>query len=159
MVYVHIPIEKGRSKLSDRGQRGRLIGIEGWGLYRIFIPETGAIIRSRNVKFEEGLGHRTLTAEGEYFKDNNNNLDLGFLNETTVTPAEEITQPSPNQLPNSMPASTQPTSQPRPRIVYPPASRKSTRISVPSRAANESEEYKSRYAPRTEQPIRTRYLW
>jgi len=114
--------------------------LQGWGLYRILIPETGAIIRLRNVKFKEELGHHTLTPEGEYFKDNNNNLDLRFLNNTTVTPAKETTPPSltPNLTPNPMPM--QPTSWPR--IVYPPASQKPTWNTVPSRGANESEEYK-----------------
>jgi hypothetical protein len=44
MAYVYIPKEKGRSKLSDQGQKGRLIRIEGHGLYRVLIPEMGAII-------------------------------------------------------------------------------------------------------------------
>ena len=64
IAYIYIPSEKGGGKLADRGQKGRLMGMEGRGLYRILIPKTGQIIRSRNVIFEEGLGHRTLTAEG-----------------------------------------------------------------------------------------------
>ena len=44
VAYVHIPKEKGGSKLSDRGQHGRLIGIEGRGLYRVLILETGVVI-------------------------------------------------------------------------------------------------------------------
>jgi hypothetical protein len=44
VAYVYIQKEKGGSKLSDQGQKGRLIGIEGRGLYRVLIPEMGAII-------------------------------------------------------------------------------------------------------------------
>jgi len=32
VAYVHIPFEKGRSKLATRGQKGRMIGIEGKGI-------------------------------------------------------------------------------------------------------------------------------
>jgi hypothetical protein len=64
------------------------------------IPETEAIIQLRNIKFKEGLGHYTLMPEGEYFKDNNNSLNLGFLDKTTVSPAEETTLPSFNQTPD-----------------------------------------------------------
>jgi hypothetical protein len=44
VAYVYILKEKGGSKLLDRGQKGRLIGIEGYGLYRVLILEMGAII-------------------------------------------------------------------------------------------------------------------
>jgi hypothetical protein len=127
VAYVHIPKEKGGSKLSNRGQKRRLIGIEGHGLYRVLILETNTVMRSRNVKFEKGLGHCTLTPEGEY-------LELGFLN-NIITPAKEDTLASPTsmpiaiQTPSSHPIATQtpsshPTSQPasHPRIIYPPPS-------------------------------------
>jgi hypothetical protein len=63
----------------------------------------GAIIQSRNVKFEEGLSHHTLTAEGEYFLDglDNENRDnsLGFLNNLS-TPGPNIENPQPRQTPD-----------------------------------------------------------
>lgn len=52
ITYVHIPRKKNGGKLGDRGIRGWLIGIEGWGLCRILIPEPNEVIQSRNVKFE-----------------------------------------------------------------------------------------------------------
>jgi hypothetical protein len=150
VAYVHIPKEKGGGKLADRGQKGRLIGIEGRGLYRVLISETGVIIRSRNVKFEEGIGHRTLTAEGEYFvdiEDADNNLE--FLQVTnpptpTITPTVEAAHPNPPPPPNAPNPLPPNAPRPRTRIVYPPASRKSSRTVIPSRAAAESDEYSSR---------------
>jgi len=109
VAYVHIPKEKGGSKLSDQRQRGRLIGIEGRGLYRVLILETGAIVQWRNVKFEEGLGHYTLTPEGEYFLDNgNNDNNIDFLDDMITqdmtTPATETAPPSqtPDQTPDPL---------------------------------------------------------
>jgi hypothetical protein len=97
-----------------------LIRIEGHGLYRVLIPETGAIIQSRNVKFEEGLGHRTLTAEGKYFLDglDNENGDdsLDFPNNLT-TPGPNIENPQPRQTPDIRTQS---------RINYPPATHRSS---------------------------------
>jgi len=144
MAYVYVPKEHGGSKLSDRGQKGKLIGIEGRGLYKILIPETGVIIRSRNVVFEEGNGHRTLTAEGELLVDDDN-IDMHVP--INPTPAIESTLPNLDTAdPPTEPTNNQEPIQrtPRPRIVYPPATRKSSRNIIPSKAAVESGEYKSR---------------
>jgi hypothetical protein len=124
ITFVYIPSEKGGGKLGDRGQKGRLLGMEGRGIYRVLIPETSQIIRSRNVVFEEGFGHRTLTAEGEYFADNEDNVDTNyeFLIEDPVKDP---------LMPAETPAETVQIEKPkvsRPRIIYPPASRKSARL-------------------------------
>jgi hypothetical protein len=84
---------------------------------------------SRNVKFEEGIGHCTLTAEGEYFVDNDDADPLP----PTVTPTVETALSDPPPPPNAP--------RPRTRIIYPPASRKSSRAVIPSRAAAKSKEY------------------
>lgn len=67
VAYVHIPREKGLGKLGNHGQKGHFIGIKTQGIFWILIPETGEIIRSQNIQFEEGLGHQTLTPAGDYF--------------------------------------------------------------------------------------------
>ena len=133
IAYVHIPKEKGLGKLGNRGQKGRLIGVESRGIFRILIPETGEIIRSRNVRFEEGPGHRTLTQEGEYFVNDNEDVDLDFLlpqletpenvnNTVNTTPTiQPITPDVPTQALQQQPKTRQ-------RIVYPPASRRSARL-------------------------------
>ena len=127
IAFVYIPKEKGGGKLGDRGQKGRLMGMEGRGLYRVLIPETGQIIRSRNVFFEEGFGHHTLTVEGEYFADDEgNDSNYEFLTEEVPqtlpeTPTETVQNPTETQI-------IEKPRVPRPRITYPPASRKSARL-------------------------------
>ena len=95
VAYVYIPKKKGGSKLSNRGQKGRLIGIESRGLYRILILETGLIIRSRNVIFEEGLGHHTLMPEGEYLEDDLTPAIESAPPHTDPTPTESAPTPEP----------------------------------------------------------------
>ncbi|GLB45342.1 hypothetical protein LshimejAT787_2200050 [Lyophyllum shimeji] len=129
IAYVHIPSEKGGGKLADRGQKGRLMGVEGQGLYRILIPETGQVIRPRNVRFEEGFGHRTLTAEGEYFVDDDGDKDYDFLGDEVDSTTINNDNPALPAPPPTLPSNEPPKPRiPRPRIVYPPASRKSSRL-------------------------------
>lgn len=142
IAYVHIPREKNGGKLGNRGIKGRLIGIEGRGLYRVLIPETGEIIRSRNVKFEEGSGHRTLTTEGEYFHNDDGDHDYSFLQDEN--PSVSIIQipvvdPKPDAQDNQ--PGTNPIPQvSRPRIVYPPASRRSSRLAAKTLDTNNAVE-------------------
>jgi hypothetical protein len=85
------------------------------------IPETGVIIQSRNVVFEEGLGHRTLTPEGEYFQDEENDTldsDLGFLH--NHAPVAEGTPPNQNTtlttIHNAVPVQPQPNPEPAKQV-------------------------------------------
>ncbi|KIM43806.1 hypothetical protein M413DRAFT_26101 [Hebeloma cylindrosporum] len=89
------------------------------------------IQRSRNVRFEEGFGHRKLTAEGDYFVNGIEDVDYDFLlpetqssDTPTTTPAS---LPPASVLPDPAPAIDQ---QPKTRQcnVYPPAIRKSARL-------------------------------
>jgi hypothetical protein len=109
-----------------RPQKGRLIGIESRGIYRILIPETGEILRSRNVRFKEGMGHRTLTTEGDYFANDDEDTDLDFL-----LPEQDLAPRKPDILPVVDTTPTLQTPQQpktRQRIVYPPAVHKSARL-------------------------------
>jgi hypothetical protein len=97
IAFVFIPSEKDGGKLGDRGQKGRLVGMEGRGVYRVLIPETGQIIKSRNIVFEEGLGHRTLTTEGEYFADDATQT----MNSLKLLRRQPRHQPRPSKLSKS----------------------------------------------------------
>jgi hypothetical protein len=84
----------------ESGQKGPLVGMEGCKIYRVLVLETGQIIRSRNVIFEEGIGHRMPTAEGEYFTDNEDNIDLNyeFLTENSFVHASVMQALARSQL-------------------------------------------------------------
>ena len=60
MAYAKIPVEKGGSKLDPRSIKGILIGYFGRDAYRIYDPDSRKIIRSQDVIFEEGTGHKML---------------------------------------------------------------------------------------------------
>lgn len=132
IAYVHITPEKGGGKLGNRGQRGRLIGMEGRGIYRILIPETGQIVRSCNVQFEEGTGHRTLTPEGEYtpeyFADDDGDTNYDFLLETP--PIEHVSSSPTASTSKEAPAHERQDAQQksRPRKIWPEASQRSARL-------------------------------
>ncbi len=66
--YAKIPVAKGHSKLSPRGQKGRFIGLVGHGSYQIVLDDIpgNKIIISRDVIFEELAPTRTVSSrEGE----------------------------------------------------------------------------------------------
>ena len=60
VTYAKIPKEHGVSKLEPCSIKTVLIGYYGRGAYRLLDQLTGRIIKSRDVIFEEGSGHRTL---------------------------------------------------------------------------------------------------
>jgi hypothetical protein len=132
IAFVYIPSEKDGGKLGDHGQKGRLVGMKGHEIYRVLVPKTGQIIRSRNVVFEEGIGHRTLTAKGEYFADNEDKIDLNyeFLNENSFVHASQTSTETPAKTAKTPAETTQVEKSKisRPQIIYPPASLKSARI-------------------------------
>jgi hypothetical protein len=127
VAYVHIPYEKGGGKLADRGQKGRLMGLEG---YRVLIPETGQIIRSRNVVFEEGLGRRTLTDEGKYCVEDDGDIGYDFLGDVTLPIAND----EPPETGDTTPPLTDKPKVSRQRITYPPSARKSSRLAAAEKA-------------------------
>ena len=125
-AYVHIPKEWGKDKVDPRGLKGRMIGydLESHGTYRILIPETSEIIHSRDVIFKEGTGHRTLTAEGEYFEDgNSNDKDYDFLIENPPASSDtpEIPIPTPTH-------DSPPIRKTRTRKDHGPLTRRSARV-------------------------------
>ncbi|KAF8155383.1 hypothetical protein B0H34DRAFT_808520 [Crassisporium funariophilum] len=81
------------------------------------------------IRFEEGFGHRTLTAEGEYSVDDDEDMDLGFLGKepaNTVT-TQAVQAPTSNPTPDTPAEPVKPRITRR-RIIYPPDSRKSSRL-------------------------------
>jgi len=85
--------------------------------------------------------------EGDYFMEDNNDLDLDFLN--NPAPAAEDAPPNQNTTSHdAVPTESAPVPEPaqwvQPQINYPPATCKSSQIATPSHAAIESEKYRSR---------------
>lgn len=167
IAYAHIPKEKGGSKLDNRGIKGRLIGFVGRGVYRVLIEETEEVVKSRDVIFEEGLGHRTLSTEGEYIQNSNNgdfNYDFLIDNNDIPTPVstniQNLTDKSadPPSTPPTDSPSIPPTSSIRlppranppntratlPRDIQAPVFRRSSRQVKPSRHLIQSQEYLQR---------------
>lgn len=70
VAYAKVPKEEGESKLADRSIKTILVGYFGRGAYRLLDRETGKIIKSRDVIFDEGNAHRTgsidASTEGDY---------------------------------------------------------------------------------------------
>ncbi|PPQ72485.1 hypothetical protein CVT25_000137 [Psilocybe cyanescens] len=58
-AYAKIPKEVNPSKLDTVSIKYTLIGYYGRDAYKLLNTTTGEVIKSRNVVFEEGLGHRT----------------------------------------------------------------------------------------------------
>lgn len=52
VCYAHIPVQK-RKKMDKKATKGYLVGYDGNERYRIYIKETGTVICSRDVIFEE----------------------------------------------------------------------------------------------------------
>jgi hypothetical protein len=129
IAFVCIPGEKNGGELEDRGQKGWLVGMEGCGIHRVLVLKTGQIIRSWNVVFKEGIGHCMLIAEGEYFADNEDNIDLNyeFLTENSFVHASQTPTETPAETAET-PAKTTQVEKSCPRIIYPSASHKSAYI-------------------------------
>ncbi|KAL7283853.1 hypothetical protein ACG7TL_003293 [Trametes sanguinea] len=68
LAWVKVP-DYTRKKLDPKSVRGFLVGYTEDASYRVWLPQEGGprgkVVRSRDVVFEEGPPHRTLTAEGE----------------------------------------------------------------------------------------------
>ncbi|KAL7278428.1 hypothetical protein ACG7TL_007425 [Trametes sanguinea] len=85
LAWVKVPDDT-RRKLDSKSVRGFLVGYTEDASYRVWLPQEGGphgkVVRSRDVVFEEGPPHRTLTAEGE--------LDYGGF----VLPGNTVTRQS-----------------------------------------------------------------
>jgi hypothetical protein len=60
-AYAKIPEEIGASKLTPRSIKYVLIDYFGRGTYKLWDRASGTTIKSRDVIFEEGKGHRTIS--------------------------------------------------------------------------------------------------
>ena len=132
-AYAKIPIQLSGGKLEARFIKCALIGYFGRDAYRLLDRSTGWIYRSRDVIFEEGLGHCTLPpVPGSANEGEDEMPDLVVLEPeddedapaTRLVPAQ--TEANPPQIPSM---STIPT---------PQTLRQSTRNSKPSPAAVQS---------------------
>lgn len=64
-VYAKIPDAINDGKLAPRSLKCILLGFYGFGAYRVMDQDSGKNFRSRDVVFEEGVGHRTVEAQVE----------------------------------------------------------------------------------------------
>jgi len=60
-VYAKIPEEIGTSKLVPQSIKYILIGYFGWGTYKLWDQASGTMIKTHDIIFEEGKGHRTIS--------------------------------------------------------------------------------------------------
>ncbi|RDB21876.1 Retrovirus-related Pol polyprotein from transposon TNT 1-94 [Hypsizygus marmoreus] len=123
-AYAKVPEELGGSKLDPRSVKCVLVGYFGRGDYKLLDRTSGRIFRSRDVIFEEGFSHRTLSAaEGPSVAGENPELD-DFL-PPDIPPAGPVAVAAPAQ----------------PELNVP---RRSGRIRIPTTAAREAEETEDR---------------
>lgn len=68
LAWAKVPEELIRSKLDPRSVKARLVGYANSG-YRLYDPRSRTIVTSRDVIFEEGIGHRPLMVLDEMRDD------------------------------------------------------------------------------------------
>ena len=84
-AYAKIPAEINVSKLSPRSIKYVLIGYFGRGAYKLWDRASGTTIKSRDVIFEEGQGHHTITAAPS------SSFDSAFDDNDTFPPSDAPT--------------------------------------------------------------------
>ena len=94
VAYTKIPTETDGGKLAPRSVKCILIGYFGRDVYRLFDKSTGKTYRSRDVIFEEGVGHHTLDALPVLNKGESD--DHIILQPTGNQPQPTGNQPVPN---------------------------------------------------------------
>eukprot|EP00775_Hariotina_reticulata_P001034 gene1034-1371_t len=78
-AYVHVPKEKRSGKLAARSETGRMVGYlsEGTG-YRIYMPDDGRFVHSRNVQFQEDVPAQPNSDSSASAADNSNSKHVTF---------------------------------------------------------------------------------
>lgn len=96
VAYVHIPKERGHSKLQPRSIEGRFISVDGVSIYLVLIPAMREIYRSRDVVFAETPSLCTSSMQGEYSEEegvHNYSFIYHPLTEDLSCPPDSITTP------------------------------------------------------------------
>jgi hypothetical protein len=127
IAYAKIPVETDGGKLFPRSVKCVLIGYFGRDAYRLLDKSTGKVYRSRDVIFEEGIGHRTLSPlpvsnEGELDHVVLQPTDNAPIPDAGLVPAHITTESTPPQPVQSVPV-------PNPQVT-----RRSARVKHPSEA-------------------------
>lgn len=91
VAYTRI-LEDKRGKLDARAMKGVLVGYYGDAAYRVWDPQMRKIVKSRDVVFEEGRGHRTIPVEGE---SPSNSTDIVPAPVPAIVPAAPIASIAP----------------------------------------------------------------
>ena len=141
----------GGSKLDPRSVECRLLGYyaPGAGNYKVQDIVTRRIYVSRDVVFEEGYPHRTLTSVGENFEAEAALTDNPLVNHDSNTPSNPEPVPDPaiasHHVGDIVPDQTVSLDQQHTPVI-PTEPRRSTRAPQPSRAGLYSMEYQKREA-------------
>ena len=98
IAYAKIPVETDGGKLAPRSIKCVLIGYFGHDAYQLLDKTTGKLFHSRDVIFEEGIGHRTLDAQPV---SNEEEIDHVILH-----PTGNETTPNPGLIPINTTATT-----------------------------------------------------
>ena len=163
-VWAKLPERHRDGKLARQSVKGKMLGYVGRRGYRIWVPETRKVIESRDVRFEEGIPHRTLPVGGESRNDkavdHDSDLEIAVPNSFPPPKARPRSDPEPfpvtpdtndRSVPtNARPQPVQPI-QPEAQIVpiqlpppVLPPPRRSSRIPQPSRALLDYQEFSQR---------------
>ncbi|EDR06651.1 retrovirus-related pol polyprotein [Laccaria bicolor S238N-H82] len=129
IAYAKIPAEISISKLAPRSIKYALIGYFGRGTYKLWDRASGTTIKSRDVIFEEGHGHRTIPDDGDMpplvIIDDEDDFDDDTP--PTTTSSVDSTDPGAVVVPRKPLA-------PRPRPTDPPLHPNATTPTVPAEA-------------------------
>jgi hypothetical protein len=117
IAYAKIPAEIGVSKLAPRSIKYAMIGYFGRGTYKLWDRASGTTIKSRDVIFEEGKGHRTISDTPT------NAIDIAF--DDDPIPTAQINESTPTVTIAPKPLA------PRPRTTDPPLHPEVTSPSTP----------------------------
>lgn len=106
-AYAHIPLDLGMSKWAPRSMKVSMIGYYGRDGYKLLNTENGAVVKSRDIIFEEGLTHlaepptRTvLTHETDPFVKTTDKGETELQTEAApkVVPDQIVTAPRPLRM-------------------------------------------------------------
>jgi hypothetical protein len=130
-AYAKIPVETDGGKLAPRSLKCVLIGYFGRDAYRVLDRSSGRTYRSRDVIFEEGVGHRTLDQDGPA---NTGEEDSDVLGQPVIDSGHQVpTHTAPDTDASDVSTIYSPQTQPD-------IPRRSTRSRVPSQALLRSQE-------------------
>ena len=77
-AFVHVPKPKRKGKFAPRAQEGILVGYDCGNSYKVYFPETGTVVTSRDVTFDETVD---VSQRTEVPKDRQKSVQQSMLDE------------------------------------------------------------------------------